>query len=342
MRSPWPRRAARHRDSARGVGRRLTTLGARTVEINQRVGCGLFADEGPRGGADDTGRRIHGDERFGAVEEAENSEEYLVNEGRDLDVVVFSTRRTPWRPEAHGRSRNTLRATSSSWRATRRAGSARSAMRWRRRICGGRCRPLRESGLFANSGQYVGSRTAVLRFVDWAVGQLDAKEVTPELLATLLSPSQDRGDEGPGAEPSDQCLLHAYWASYPDRVRIDSNAAVFASFAASTCSRPTIEARTPRDARPTGSRPRRSGGSRSRRRLPKGSPFSNKPRRRPAPSWNPVKRFSIDGPGYYCDDHDHVAGRLTSVWKIIAWTFVSLHAIEPTRSRGRCRPNLIS
>ena len=31
-------------------------------------------------------------------------------------------------------------------------------------------------------------------------------------------------------EPSDQCLLHAYWASYPDRVRIDSNAAVFASF----------------------------------------------------------------------------------------------------------------
>ena len=31
-------------------------------------------------------------------------------------------------------------------------------------------------------------------------------------------------------EPSDQCLLHAYWTSYPERVRIDSNAAVFASF----------------------------------------------------------------------------------------------------------------
>ena len=84
-------------------------------------------------------------------------------------------------------------------------------------------------GLFANSGQYVGSRTAVLRFVDWAVGQLDAKDVTTEL-ANLLSPSRIAEMKAGRFEPSDQCLLHAYWASYPDRVRIDSNAAVFASF----------------------------------------------------------------------------------------------------------------
>ena len=84
-------------------------------------------------------------------------------------------------------------------------------------------------GLFANSGQYVGSRTAVLRFVDWAVGQLDAKDVTREL-ATLLSPSRIAEMKAGRFEPSDQCLLHAYWASYPERVRIDSHALVFASF----------------------------------------------------------------------------------------------------------------
>ena len=49
-------------------------------------------------------------------------------------------------------------------------------------------------------------------------------------LANLLSPSRIAEMKAGRFEPSDQCLLHAYWASYPDRVRIDSNAAVFASF----------------------------------------------------------------------------------------------------------------
>ena len=157
--------------------------------------------------------------------------EYLMNEGKDLDVVVFSDATdvlanagTLREVERHLEGDQLLVAGDPScWIGA--VCDEVEAANLRRALPG----HFENRGLFANSGQYVGSRTAVLRFVDWAVGQLDAKEVTREL-ANLLSPSRVAEMKAGRFEPSDQCLLHAYWASYPERVRIDSNAAVFASF----------------------------------------------------------------------------------------------------------------
>ena len=112
-------------------------------------------------------------------------------------------------------------------------------------------------------------------------------------------------------EPSDQCLLHAYWASYPDRVRIDSNAAVFASF-----KRFYVLEADDRGVRTPGRAADGQGQAATLRwqplapaAWPKGSPFSDKPAPAACSELElPVKRF-VDGPGYYCDDYDHVAGK---------------------------------
>ena len=68
------RRRGRHRkqNDARGVGR-----GLHAAALRAGPGRGRSVDESrgdSGGGADDAGRRIHGDERFGAVEEAEDRE----------------------------------------------------------------------------------------------------------------------------------------------------------------------------------------------------------------------------------------------------------------------------
>ena len=237
--------------------------------------------------------------------------EYLMNEGRDLDVVVFSDATdvlanagTLREVEEHLEGDQLLVAGDPScWIGA--VCDEVEAANLRRALPG----HFENRGLFANSGQYVGSRTAVLRFVDWAVGQLDAKDVTTEL-ANLLSPSRIAEMKAGRFEPSDQCLLHAYWASYPDRVRIDSNAAVFASF-----KRFYVLEADDRGVRTPGRQADGQGQAATLRwqplapaAWPKASPFSDKPLVACKELELPVKRF-IDGPGYYCDDYDHVAGK---------------------------------
>ena len=119
-----------------------------------------------------------------------------MNEGRDLDVVVFS--------DATDVLVKILRANAGTLREVdtldfhtgqRRTGEVEEHLEgdqllvagdpscWIGAVCDEveaanlrRALPghFENRGLFANSGQYVGSRTAVLRFVDWAVGQLDS------------------------------------------------------------------------------------------------------------------------------------------------------------------------
>ena len=237
--------------------------------------------------------------------------EYLMNEGRDLDVVVFSDATdvlanagTLREVEEHLEGDQLLVAGDlSCWIGA--VCDEVEAANLRRALPG----HFENRGLFANSGQYVGSRTAVLRFVDWAVGQLDAKEVTREL-ANLLSPSRIAEMKAGRFDPSDQCLLHAYWASYPERVRIDSHALVFASF-----KRFYVLEADDRGVRTPGRQADGQGQAATLRwqplapaAWPKASPFSDKPLVACKELELPVKRF-IDGPGYYCDDYDHVAGK---------------------------------
>ena len=225
--------------------------------------------------------------------------EYLMNEGRDLDVVVFSDATdvlanagTLREVEEHLEGDQLLVAGDPScWIGA--VCDEVEAANLRRALPG----HFENRGLFANSGQYVGSRTAVLRFVDWAVGQLDAKDVTTEL-ANLLSPSRIAEMKAGRFEPSDQCLLHAYWASYPDRIRIDSHASVFASF-----KRFYVLEADDRGVRTPGRQAEGQGQAATLRwqplapaAWPKASPFSDKPLVACKELELPVKRF-IDGPG---------------------------------------------
>ena len=89
------------------------------------------------------------------------------------------------------------------------------------------------ASVFVNSGQYAGSRGAVLAFLDYAIATLDFMEahgnaLPPDVEALF---SDRRGDlaRAGGFHCSDQCVLTAYWMTHVDRVAVDVDAAVFGS-----------------------------------------------------------------------------------------------------------------
>ena len=87
--------------------------------------------------------------------------------------------------------------------------------------------------VFLNSGQYAGSRSAVLAFLDYAVATLDAMEARrgalPPDLAALFSGRRAALAAAGGFRCSDQCVLTAYWMTHVDRVAVDVDARIFGS-----------------------------------------------------------------------------------------------------------------
>jgi hypothetical protein len=77
---------------------------------------------------------------------------------------------------------------------------------------------------FPCSGQYAGSRMAVLRFVDWALHML-ALPATPPPVTALF------GAQGDVARSDDQGLLTLYWLLTPGAVVIDQRATLFGNLA---------------------------------------------------------------------------------------------------------------
>ena len=171
--------------------------------------------------------------------------------------------------------------------------------------------------VFVNSGQYAGSRGAVLAFLDYAIATLDFMEahgnaLPPDVEALF---SDRRGDlaRAGGFHCSDQCVLTAYWMTHVDRVAVDVDAAIFGFLKGfyvledddRGLRRGAVAARQSR--RPGGRSPTSACASLPEARWPAASPYAADA---PPPKchWldDAPKRFA-GGAGRFCADYDDVA-----------------------------------
>ena len=177
------------------------------------------------------------------------------------------------------------------------------------------------ASVFVNSGQYAGSRGAVLAFLDYAIATLDFMEahgnaLPPDVEALF---SDRRGDlaRAGGFHCSDQCVLTAYWMTHVDRVAVDVDAAVFGSlkgFYVLEDDDRGLRGAAAANATRGGTKPRRGApvptsawASLPEARWPAASPYAADD---PPPKchWleDAPKRFA-GGAGRFCADYDDVA-----------------------------------
>jgi hypothetical protein len=165
--------------------------------------------------------------------------------------------------------------------------------------------------LFLNSGQWLGTRRAVLAFLEYAIRVLDDMEARggspPPDLDEVLSPSRRAEALAGTFHCSDQCVLTTYWLAHLDRVVLDVDAAVFGSM-----KRFYVYAdddrgvRTPLEATDAKKRPGIGWRAAPRVAWPSDSKFADRPPPPDCARLEQKQKAFLEGPGNYCEDYAHI------------------------------------